>query len=140
MIEDQIDETMQRLLDYHKRRYWLENGWSIRCRVWTVAKTEGRPLGIKYSFSLHDFDGSRIYALDNAHGVPRQTEFDHSHRFRNITKRDPYSFVDGDTLLADFFSAVRRWGERENVQINVDEEDSMDAKDLEMMENDDAED
>jgi hypothetical protein len=28
-----VDTSMHRLLDYHRRRYWLVNGWSIRFRV-----------------------------------------------------------------------------------------------------------
>jgi len=49
-----IDEAMQRLLGYDRRRYWLVNGWSIRFRVGQVLRTAYRPHGIKYSFTLHD--------------------------------------------------------------------------------------
>ena len=28
-----IDEPMQRLLEYDRRRHWLVNGWTIRFRI-----------------------------------------------------------------------------------------------------------
>jgi hypothetical protein len=65
------DEAMRRLLDYDRRRYWLANGWSIRFRVVEVAATAGRPHGVKYAFTLHDVDRTRLLGFDNAHGVPR---------------------------------------------------------------------
>lgn len=63
---------MRRLFDYHRRRYWLANGWSIRLRVFEVAPSDQRPQGIKYSFTLHDVDGTRLLGFDNAHGIARQ--------------------------------------------------------------------
>ena len=74
------DEVMRRLLDYDRRRYWLVNGWSFR--ISEVTATAARPQGIKYSFTLHDVDGTRLLGFDNAHGVPRVVAFDHRHRFR----------------------------------------------------------
>ncbi len=58
-----LDEAMQRLLDFDHRRYWLVNGWSIRFRVAEVEASAVRPHGIKYSFTLHDHDGSRLLGI-----------------------------------------------------------------------------
>jgi len=55
-----LDEAMSRLLDYHQRRYWLINGWSIRFRVVEVETSATRPHGMKYAFTLHDVDGTRL--------------------------------------------------------------------------------
>jgi hypothetical protein len=43
-----VDEPMQRLLEYDRRRYWLVNGWSIRFRAAITQLSEVRPHGIKY--------------------------------------------------------------------------------------------
>lgn len=64
-----LDEAMRRLLDFDHRRYWLVNGWSIRFRVAEVEASAVRPHGIRYSFTLHDHDGSRLVGFDNAHGI-----------------------------------------------------------------------
>jgi hypothetical protein len=70
------DEAMRRLLRFDRRRYWLENGWSVRFRVTEVAVTTARPHGIKYAFTLHDVDRTRLLGFDNAHGVPRAQAYE----------------------------------------------------------------
>jgi hypothetical protein len=40
---------------------------------------KGRPYGVKYSLTLHDLAGRRIYGIDNAHATRRQAVFDHRH-------------------------------------------------------------
>jgi hypothetical protein len=72
---DMHDESFLRLLDYDHRRYWLNNGWSIRFRIAEVQASAERPHGIKYSFTMHDVDRTRLLGFDNAHGVPRQQHF-----------------------------------------------------------------
>lgn len=79
-----LDEGMRRLLDYDGWRYWLTNGWSLRFRVRVVVVSAGRPYGIKYAFTLHDVDGTRLLGFDNAGQIPRQATFDHRHPFRRI--------------------------------------------------------
>src|SRR5476649_54387 len=98
----------RRLLDYDHRRYWLVNGWSIRFRIAEVEASTERPHGIKYSFTLHDVVGTRLLGFDNAHGVPRQQEYDHRHRFRNTNEILAYEFRGTDELISDFFAAVER--------------------------------
>lgn len=115
-------EAMLRLLDYHGRRYWLSNGWSIRFWVKRVPHSNGRPYGMKYSFTLHDVDGTRLLGIDNAHGLPRRTLFDHQHRFRRTEQLVPYDYQDADTLICDFFDAVERALRQEGGAFTFDDE------------------
>lgn len=124
---------MERLLDYDRRRYWLENGWSIRFRVREVEVTDNRPLGIKYAFTLHDVDGTRILGFDNAHG-PQDRPHDHRHRFRRTEETLAYDFVDADTLIGDFFNAVEGACRAEGVNFETVDED------LELEDGDEAQD
>ena len=117
------EETLLRLLDYDRRRYWLVNGWSVRFRVTEVAASATRPHGIKYAFTLHDVDGTRLLGFDNAHGVPRAVAFDHRHRFRRSEELVAYNFRGTDELLCDFFAAVERACESEGVAFEFDAED-----------------
>lgn len=118
----QVDTAMQRLLDFHRRRYWLVNGWSIRFRVFEVPVSKARPHGLRYSFTLHDIDDSRLLGFDNAHGVPMSQTYDHRHRFRRTVELVPYDFQDADRLLGDFFGAVQRACELEGELFEFDAE------------------
>lgn len=118
-----MDEAMERLLDYDGRRYWLENGWSVRFRVRRVEPGQERPHGLKYSFTLHDVDGERLLGFDNAHGTGEQDEHDHWHRFRRTDDIRPYEFASTDQLLVDFFEAVKRACDRERVPFVIVDED-----------------
>jgi len=128
------DEALERLLDYDRRRYWLDNGWSIRFRVQEAEVSESRPHSIKYAFTLHDVDGTRLLGFDNAHGLPRVEAFDHRHRFRKTDELVPYAFSDTDTLLGDFFDAVESACKSESVGFDVVDED------LELEDGDEAQD
>lgn len=114
------DEAMRRLLDYDRRRYWLVDGWSIRFRIAEVTATPARPQGIKYAFTLHNVDGTRLLGFDNAHGVPRALAFDHRHRFRRPDELVPYAFRGADELICDFFAAVERACRQEGVKFEFD--------------------
>lgn len=128
------DEPIRRLLDYDHRRYWLLNGWSIRFRITEIESSTERPNGIRYSFTLHDVDGARLLGFDNAHGVPRQHEFDHRHRFRKTNEILPYEFRGADELICDFFAAVERACAEEGVAFEFES----DEIELEFEEDDDA--
>ena len=117
------DEAMRRLMDYDRRRYWLENGWSLRFRVAEAGVTIGRPNGIKYAFTLHDVDGTRLLGFDNAHGVSRRQAYDHRHRFRRPAALSPYDFRGADELICDVFDAVERACRQEGVAFEFAAED-----------------
>ena len=132
------DEAMDRLLDYDRRRYWLTNGWSLRFRIAKIEASVHRPDGIKYAFTLHDVDGSRLLGFDNAHGVPRSQAFDHRHRFRQSAELQPYNFRGADELICDFFGAVERACSQEGMDFEFEAEDiELEMEDTDM-ENDDA--
>jgi len=120
------EEGLERLLDYHNRLYWLENDWSIRLRVWRVEATEGRPAGIKYSFTLHDEAATRLLGFDNAHAVEDSTMFDHRHRFRKVKTAMPYEYESADKLLSDFLTEVDRACRTEGISSEVIGEELMD--------------
>ena len=128
------DEAMSRLLDFDRRRYWLVNGWSIRFRIAEIEASTVRPHGIKYSFTLHDHDGSRLLGFDNAHGVPRTETYDHRHRFRRTKEIVAYEFRGADELICDFFAAVERACKQEGVQFEFE----ADEVELEAEEDDDG--
>ena len=69
--------------------------------------TKGRPSGIKYSLTLHDPKGKRIYGIDNAHKTARRREFDHRHPYRS-TKLVAYEYRSPVDLLEDFLREVER--------------------------------
>lgn len=104
MISSEID----RLLGYHRRRYWLSTGWCLRFRVWLCPITQARPHGVRYAFTLHDLDMTRLLGFDNAHGIPRRQAYDHRHRFRRPRKPVPYDFMGADDLICDVFDEVER--------------------------------
>jgi hypothetical protein len=120
-MNSQDDEALRRLLDYHRRRYWLSNGWCIRFWVKEVPSTAGRPHGVKYSLTLHDVDMTRLLGIDNAHGLPRRLVFDHQHRFRRTEELVPYDYKDADTLIGDFFDAVERAFRQEGAEFSFDD-------------------
>ena len=128
-----LDEALRRLLDFDRRRYWLVNGWSIRFRVAEIEAGTPRPHGIKYAFTLHDHDGSRLLGFDNAHGLPRTETYDHRHRFRRTKQLVAYEFRGADELISDFFTAVEQVCKQEDVPFEFE----ADEVELEAEEEDD---
>lgn len=128
------DEAMRRLLDFDRRRYWLINGWSIRFRIAEIEASTERPHGIKYSFTLHDQDGSRLLGFDNAHGISRAETYDHRHRFRRPKQLVAYEFRGADELICDFFAAVEQACAQERVPFEFEAEEV----ELEIEEDDDG--
>jgi hypothetical protein len=96
------------LLDYDRRRYWLSNGWCLRFRVKRCPVTDVRQHGVRYAFTLHDVDMTRLLGFDNAHGIPRRQAYDHRHRFRRVADLMSYTFVGTDELICDCFDEVER--------------------------------
>ena len=129
------ESSLERLLDYDRRRYWLLNDWSVRFRIHRVQAHPGRPAGIKYSFTLHDDVGERLLGFNNAHSVGKDTVFDHRHWFRNVMLVKPYDYRGPDQLLMDFFNAVEAACKREGITFEFDDEDLL--EDGLIMEDDD---
>lgn len=127
-----LDEAMCRLLDYDHRRYWLVNGWSIRFRITEVAATAERPHGIKYAFTLHDVDGTRLLGFDNAHGIPRAQAYDHRHRFRRTMELVPYEFRGADELICDLFAAIEQACRQEDAPFEFEELEMEDDDDTDL--------
>jgi hypothetical protein len=107
------EESLLDLLGYNGQIYTLECGYWLKFEVRTVEKTDNVPHGVSYSFTLHTTDGTRILGYDNAHTVlHRGGQFvaapaaaDHWHRDESDEGR-PYTFVNADQLIVDFFSEV----------------------------------
>lgn len=123
-----VDEPMHRLLAYDRRQYWLENGWSLRFRVAQSEPSAGRPYGIKYAFTLHDVDRTRLLGFDNAHGVPRVQAYDHRHRFRRTSELVAYEFRGADELICDVFDHVERACRQDGVAFEFVAEDVEDGE------------
>ncbi len=110
------DEAMERLLAYHGRRYCLTNGWSLRFRVWCVERRSGPTASVTRSLSTKSMES----------GCSGTTN---SHKFRRIRVLEPYAFVEADTLLTDFFEAVRRACQMEGVGLEIEAEDVFEGDD-----------
>lgn len=88
-----------------KGQYW------VRFSVDRVARSAGRPHGLKYSLTLHGPDRQRLVGFDNVHSVRESRgpgrksrgPLDHKHRMETVR---PYRFKDAATLLADFWTEV----------------------------------
>src|ERR1051325_7067273 len=88
-----------------------KDGYWVRFSVNRVASTLERPHGLKYSFTLHGADGSRLIGFDNAHpvresrgpGGKSRGPLDHKHRLETVR---PYRFKDAATLIEDFWAEV----------------------------------
>ena len=85
--------------------YW----WKVEVR--SVEVTPYRPHGIKYSLTLHDQEGKRIFGIDNAHAITKKEgfvrkrlqAFDHTHKGKQVTF---YEYRTASDLVDDFFDAV----------------------------------
>jgi len=107
------DHALQLLLDLDGLNYVYEGGYWIKYDVGEVARSPDWPHGIKYSLTLHDRHGNRVFGIDNAHSPAtrsgpagksaRSEAADHMHRGGRIYR---YEFVDAKKLLADFDKGV----------------------------------
>lgn len=93
--------------------------WKIEARK--VSPTPERPHGIKYSLTLHDGNNQRLFGIDNAHGLEKQSrstgkkrriEFDHQHEGQTVIA---YEYRSAPDLLLDFFEAVDRERRKRNI-------------------------
>ena len=125
MNEGQL-HTLEFLLAFNGHVHWYSQGYFTRFEVKKVRPTTERPHGLRYSFTLHAPEGTRLMGFDNAHAVTaigsrfarRQPEADHWHRTEDDPGR-PYPFTDAATLLFDFFGEVERILTEHGVPLNV---------------------
>ncbi|MGH8673203.1 MAG: toxin-antitoxin system TumE family protein [Burkholderiales bacterium] len=91
----------------------LRSGYWVKFEVAKAVATVHRPHGIRYSLTLHDASGRRIFGIDNAHGFEvkagvrkiRSKTFDHVHK--SATDRGSiYEYRDAGKLVEDFWAAV----------------------------------
>lgn len=102
------DHALEALLSLDGFEFQFVEGYRVRISAQRLEATRGRPHGIKYSLTLHDPAGTRIYGLDNAHRFARhRSAFDHRHVYgrRRIVA---YVYRGPTELLEDFYREVER--------------------------------
>ena len=104
---DEPDYALETLLSLDGSEFRFAGGYRVKIEAARVTATRQRPHGVKYSLTLHDPKGRRIYGLDNAHRVRRARAFDHRHVYRG-GKVVPYAFKGPVELLEDFYREVDR--------------------------------
>ena len=101
------DYELEVLLDLDGHEFDFASNYIVKYQVRRIPATRGRPSGIKYSLTLHDPKGKRIYGIDNAHKVRGRREFDHRHRYRS-SRTVAYEYHGPVVLLEDFLREVER--------------------------------
>jgi Family of unknown function (DUF6516) len=101
------DYELEALLSLDGQEFNFARGYVVKLEPRRVASTTGRPHGVKYSLTLHDPQGRRIYGIDNAHRTGRRREFDHRH-LHQVRKVVRYEYRGPVALLEDFFREVER--------------------------------
>ena len=108
------DVGLDTLLSMDGYKYVYPNKYWWKIKAYSVEKSEERPHGIRYTFTLHDDKGARIFGMDNKH-IPKNrrhgyhgriVEYDHVHEDEN-DKGTAYAFVDAATLMTDFLNRVK---------------------------------
>ena len=72
----EVDHELEVLLSLDGYEFDFARGYRVRFAARRIEPTKGRPYGVKYSLTLHDPAGRRIYGIDNAHAMRRQAVFD----------------------------------------------------------------
>jgi Family of unknown function (DUF6516) len=102
------DYELEMLLNLDGFEFQFARGYQVKIEAQRVEATKGRPHGVKYSLTLHDPHGRRIYGLDNAHSARRRRpEFDHRHVYGR-RRLVPYVYQGPAKLLEDFYREVER--------------------------------
>jgi hypothetical protein len=113
--KDAPEHTLEFLLAFDGYRHHYRDGYYAKFEITRTEPTPERPHGLRYSFTLHGPDGTRLIGFDNAHAVApvgsrfkkRRVSADHWHRTENDPGR-PYRFVSAEKLVDDFFDEVER--------------------------------
>lgn len=103
----EIDHELEVLLSLDGYEFDFTRGYRVRFEAWRIEATKGRPYGVKYSLTLHDPAGRRIFGIDNAHAARRQALFDHRHGHGN-RRMVPYAYRGPIALVDDFYRQVER--------------------------------
>ncbi|WP_213057346.1 hypothetical protein, partial [Escherichia coli] len=83
------DFGLDTLLSMHGYQHHMDNGYWWKIEAYQVSPSPFRPHGIRYNLTLHDRYNSRVFGMDNAHGIkpPKKgrftgklTVYDHVHR------------------------------------------------------------
>ncbi|HEX3347549.1 MAG TPA: DUF6516 family protein [Acetobacteraceae bacterium] len=101
------DYDLSFLLSLDGLEFQFVQGFVVKIEAREVPATRHRPHGVKYSLTLHDPVGRRIYGIDNAHGIRGQPEFDHRHGYGSRKVRG-YVYRGPPELLEDFYREVER--------------------------------
>jgi Family of unknown function (DUF6516) len=102
------DHELEVLLSLDGFEFQFARGYTVKIAAQIAEPTSDRPHGIKYSLTLHDPNGRRIYGLDNAHRVRRsRAAFDHRHIY-GARRIIPYIYRGPVELLEDFYREVER--------------------------------
>ena len=104
------------MLDFDGEEFTGEDKLTTRFEVKKCPVTKERPLGIKYSLTLHDEYGTRILGFDNAHAIKPSgkkpatgNKAAHDHLHRTVSDKGTLHTVSSaEQLLKDFFAAVDR--------------------------------
>jgi hypothetical protein len=107
------EHTLKFLLAFDGRVHYLQQGYWLKFEIRKITPGPERPHGLRYSFTLHHPNGSRLIGFDNAHGIPakgsrfkpQDVRHDHWHRFADDSGV-PYAFTTAEQLLFDFEKAV----------------------------------
>jgi Family of unknown function (DUF6516) len=108
------DHTRRWFLDHNGVVYYYETGHRYEIRCQEVPVTSERPGGLKYALTFFSPEGECLVRFDNSHAVnvrgkANPEAFDHWHRSEGLQELVPYSFIDIETLIIDFFSAMNRY-------------------------------
>jgi hypothetical protein len=110
---DPCGSELETLLSLDRELYPMDNGCWIKIEARRVEPGKHVQHGIKYSLTLHDRNNTRIFGIDNAHGIKpkrkkfagRKTTWDHKHEENKVV---PYEFESAGQLLNDFWEEVDR--------------------------------
>jgi len=84
-----VDHELECLLGLDGHEFQFGAGFYVKLEAQSVGATAGRPAGIKYSLTLHDPGGHRIYGMDNAHGIRKHHAYDHRHVYGEPARSCP---------------------------------------------------
>ena len=105
MVE--ADHELAVLLSLDGYEFDFASGYRVRFEARRIEPTKGRPHGVRYSLTLHDPAGRRIYGIDNAHAARRGAAFDHRHGYGS-RRLLPYAYRGPVELVDDFYREVER--------------------------------